>query len=178
MNVDPATVSLTHSLTHSLMGGHTNSLMHSLHMFCNLFDYPYPRSHSPTHSHSLTHSLTHFSYDMQIKPIPIQTTLLFVNNFVVNTTKFLNTFSEACDIKLTNISTKINNLDIVLSVLEAKLNSVPGLETDDIPPPSTTPSVSTDQSNATPEASQQASSSDMVRACEHPDYAPFFKLSK
>ena len=124
-----------------------------------------------------------FLTTQQIKPIPIQTTLLFVNNFIVNTTKFLNTFSESCDIKLTQISSKINNLDIVLSVLEAKLNSVPGLETDDIPPPSSTaaPTASTttaDQTTAPPVAEQSSGSSDMVKACEHPDYAPFFKLSK
>jgi WASH complex subunit CCDC53 len=109
-----------------------------------------------------------------------------VNNFIVNTTKFLNTFSESCDIKLTNISSKINNLDTVLSVLEAKLNSVPGLETDDIPPPSSTASSAakntppTDQpaTQETAASSSSSTSSDLVKASEHPDYAPFFKLSK
>jgi hypothetical protein len=112
---------------------------------------------------------------------------LFINNFIVNTTKFLNTFSESCDIKLTNISAKINNLDIVLSVLEAKLNSVPGLETDDITPPSTsaasTATTADDGGSASSGGNEQgtsgqSTSSDMVKASEHPDYAPFFKLSK
>lgn len=111
-----------------------------------------------------------------------------MNNFIVNTTKFLNTFSESCDIKLTNISTKINNLDTVLSVLEAKLNSVPGLETDDLPPPSSsssaqnnsapTSTAAADQSDGSAGQEPSSSSSDMVKASEHPDYAPFFKLSK
>lgn len=118
-----------------------------------------------------------------IKPLQIQTTLLYVNNFIVNSTKFLNNFSESCDIKLTNISTKINSLDTILCVLEAKLNSVPGLETDDIPPPSTTTSSSapnppqTEQDNVPP-SSQPSTPSDMVKASEHPDYAPFFKLQR
>lgn len=123
----------------------------------------------------------------QLKPIPIQTTLLFVNNFIVNTTKFLNTFSESCDIKLSNISSKINNLDIVLSVLEAKLNSVPGLETDDIPMPTSSATASSQNTTepTTAQSAQQESgggggggASDMVKASEHPAYAPFFKLSK
>lgn len=107
-----------------------------------------------------------------------------MNNFIVNTTKFLNTFSESCDIKLTNISSKINNLDTVLSVLEAKLNSVPGLLTDDLPPPASSSSAPSSSASApTPDQSsgppvEEASSSDLVKASEHPDYAPFFKLSK
>ena len=106
-----------------------------------------------------------------------------MNNFIVNTTKFLNTFSDSCDIKLTQISTKINKLDTVLSILEAKLNSVPGLETDDIPPPKTATSTAQDQNNAPPaeqsnSTAEQSGSSDMVKASEHPDYAPFFKLQR
>lgn len=122
-----------------------------------------------------------------IKPVHVQTTLLFVNNFIVNTTKFLNNFSESCDIKLTNISSKLNNLDVVLSVLEAKLNSVPGLETDDIPPPNTTStapssnadtSTNNEQDETTQEVDAPQQSGGQVKASEHPDYAPFFKLSR
>jgi WASH complex subunit CCDC53 len=52
-----------------------------------------------------------------------------LNNFIVSSTSFLNTFTENAECKISKISNKITELEILLAVLEAKLNSVPGLET-------------------------------------------------
>ena len=41
---------------------------------------------------------------------------------------FLNTFTETIENKISTASSKITQLEILLSVLEAKLNSIPGLE--------------------------------------------------
>ena len=64
----------------------------------------------------------------QVNPVPLRKTVLLVNNFVANTVRFLNHFSNTCEEKLTNVSNNISRLEIQLSILEAKLNSIPGLE--------------------------------------------------
>lgn len=51
-----------------------------------------------------------------------------MNNFIVNTTKFLNRFSNECELKLADVSNRITNTETSLSVLECKLRSIPGLE--------------------------------------------------
>jgi len=40
----------------------------------------------------------------KLKPIPSQKTLLLVNNFIINTTRFLNHFSSSCESKLIQVS--------------------------------------------------------------------------
>ena len=61
------------------------------------------------------------------RPIPIKKRII-VNNFVVNTTRFLNRFSKIVDEKLLKVSNNISRLETTLSILEAKLDSVPDLD--------------------------------------------------
>ena len=68
------------------------------------------------------------------KPMPIKKTLVIVNNYIVNTTRFLNRFSEIVDEKLIKVSTSLARLETTLSVLESKLGSVPGLDATEPPP--------------------------------------------
>ncbi|XP_056132260.1 WASH complex subunit 3 [Lampris incognitus] len=51
-----------------------------------------------------------------------------LNQFVVQTVRFLNRFSTVCEEKLANISLRIQQIETTLSILEAKLSSIPGLE--------------------------------------------------
>ena len=60
-------------------------------------------------------------------PVPHQTTLHLINNFVLQTTRFLNRFSNVCEEKLANVSRDIQGLEISLSIIEAKLN-IDGLD--------------------------------------------------
>ena len=62
------------------------------------------------------------------RPIPIKKSLVIVNNFVVNTTRFLNRFSAIVDEKLLKVSNNLSRLETTLSILEAKLDSVPDLD--------------------------------------------------
>lgn len=62
--------------------------------------------------------------DHQIKAVPIQKTILAVNNFIVNTTIFLNNFSNDCEGKFIKISSRITDLETLLMIFEAKLNSI------------------------------------------------------
>ncbi|XP_062374558.1 WASH complex subunit 3 [Sardina pilchardus] len=51
-----------------------------------------------------------------------------LNQFVVHTVRFLNRFSTVCEEKLATISLRIQQIETTLSILEAKLSSIPGLE--------------------------------------------------
>ncbi|XP_059367900.1 WASH complex subunit 3 [Carassius carassius] len=52
----------------------------------------------------------------------------FLNQFIVNTVRFLNRFSTVCEEKLATVSLRIQQIETTLSILEAKLASIPGLE--------------------------------------------------
>ena len=122
----------------------------------------------------------------QIKPIPIQKTATLVNNFLVNTASFLNSFSDTVEQKLSAVSDKVTELEILLTVLEEKLNSVPILATE----------TSSDFASADkhvnipprPENMQQTQTIELVEESSCPphssslldseDYAPFIKMIK
>lgn len=88
------------------------------------------------------------SLDLQkVKSLPVQKSLLLINNFVINTTNFLNAFAETCEKKISQVSSKATELEIMLAVLEAKLNSIPDLDVVSTPPP---------QVQAAPSSSSQA----------------------
>ncbi|XP_051745963.1 WASH complex subunit 3 [Ctenopharyngodon idella] len=52
----------------------------------------------------------------------------FLNQFIVHTVRFLNRFSTVCEEKLGTVSLRIQQIETTLSILEAKLASIPGLE--------------------------------------------------
>ncbi|XP_051976335.1 WASH complex subunit 3-like [Xyrauchen texanus] len=52
----------------------------------------------------------------------------FLNQFIVHTVRFLNRFSTVCEEKLASLSLRIQQIETTLSILEAKLASIPGLE--------------------------------------------------
>jgi hypothetical protein len=131
----------------------------------------------------------------KIKPIPIQKTLVLLNNFIANTADFFNAFSETVEKKLSSVSNKVTELETLLAVLEAKLNSIPDLDHSE-PVVYTSCSLPV-QSNvevpvaASAEASTRVASSAQVApsmesavdsskvvVSEHPNYLPFFKLLK
>ncbi len=73
-----------------------------------------------------------------VDSLPQRKTITLVNNFIINTTQFLNKFSYLCEEKLSTVSNQIEKLEITLNILEAKLASIPGLEAVNIPEPTTT----------------------------------------
>ncbi|XP_060595148.1 WASH complex subunit 3-like [Ruditapes philippinarum] len=52
----------------------------------------------------------------------------FLNHFVSHTAGFLNRFSCVCEEKLEHLSHRMQQLEITMSLLEAKISSIPGLE--------------------------------------------------
>lgn len=63
----------------------------------------------------------------QIPMIPMSKSLLLITNFVANTTRFMNHFAHECEERITTVSTNLTRVEILLAILEAKLNSIPDL---------------------------------------------------
>lgn len=64
----------------------------------------------------------------KVGPINHKRTLAFLNHFITHSVRFLNRFSCVCEEKLAELSNKIQRIEIMMSILEAKLASIPGLE--------------------------------------------------
>ena len=52
---------------------------------------------------------------------------MLVNNFVTNTVAFLNVFASSCEEKLSGVAQRLSGVELALALLEAKLDSVPGI---------------------------------------------------
>mmetsp|Transcript_23417 Transcript_23417/g.30402 ORF Transcript_23417/g.30402 Transcript_23417/m.30402 type:complete len:197 (-) Transcript_23417:648-1238(-) len=124
-------------------------------------------------------------------PIPQVHTVMLVNNFIVNTTEFVNEFASTCEEKLSQVSRRLSDVELTLALLEAKLNSVPGISdvsdekeaqnktSSDLP----TYEEKEQQQNEVVRNEQQVETkstadNDMTPAREHPTYAPYFKLQR
>ncbi|KAK3241919.1 hypothetical protein CYMTET_48352 [Cymbomonas tetramitiformis] len=66
-------------------------------------------------------------FEESLAPVPDQKTLVLVNTFIIQTAGLLNRFSALCERKLEAVNRNIQRVDVQLSLLEAKLNSVDGL---------------------------------------------------
>ncbi|KAK7076866.1 protein transport [Halocaridina rubra] len=64
----------------------------------------------------------------KVEAINQKRTLAFINHWILHTVGFLNQFSSLCEEKLISLDTKLRRANHSLSILEAKLNSVPDLE--------------------------------------------------
>jgi len=64
----------------------------------------------------------------QLPSIPAAKSLLLVNNFVANSTRFLNHFANECEERISRVSANVTRVEILLAILEAKLNSIPDLD--------------------------------------------------
>ncbi|GMF14745.1 unnamed protein product [Phytophthora lilii] len=67
----------------------------------------------------------------QLPAIPAAKSLLLLNNFVANTTRFLNHFAHECEERIAKVSDNVTRVEILLAILEAKLNSIPDLSVSD-----------------------------------------------
>lgn len=67
----------------------------------------------------------------QLPMIPMPKSLLLINNFVVNTTRFLNHFAYECEDRISRVSSNLTRVEVMLAILEAKLNSIPDLAVTD-----------------------------------------------
>ena len=63
----------------------------------------------------------------ELPPVPQVKVVLVINNFITNTVSFLNVFATSCEEKLSAVAQRISGVELSLALLEAKLNSVPGV---------------------------------------------------
>ncbi|XP_030639491.1 WASH complex subunit 3 [Chanos chanos] len=117
----------------------------------------------------------------------------FLNQFIVHTVRFLNRFSTVCEEKLATISLRIQQIETTLSILEAKLSSIPGLEnvsvegvserpTADANGPvvgsnhAVTPSTCPAAEETVPEAKAETASENVMTVAKDPRYARYLKM--
>lgn len=128
----------------------------------------------------------------------MQKTLVLLNNFTVTTADYLNAFSDTVEKKISKVSNRITDLETLLAVLEAKLNSVPDLDaasdgssTHNNPSSAENSSSTVQQpissSSGAPDRRMEdpsvvdvppSSSQQRVPVSEHPSYVQFFTLLK
>ncbi|XP_005108263.1 WASH complex subunit 3 [Aplysia californica] len=84
----------------------------------------------------------------KVEAINQKRTIAFINHFVTHTARFLNHFSCVCEDKLEHLSGRLQQLEISLSIVEAKLSSIPGLESVTAPQSSASSAPATDASPA------------------------------
>ena len=62
------------------------------------------------------------------RSIPFRQTLDLVSAFVISTTEMMNKFAVNCEDKLNQVGEDLNRLETTLEILESKLNSIEGLD--------------------------------------------------
>lgn len=123
----------------------------------------------------------------------------YLNQFIVHTVRFLNRFSTVCEEKLASISLRIQQIETTLSILEAKLSSIPGLDqvtVDGVSPqqnvatngptvsqtdgPSAGPLPPTETPQSSPEAAAgqkaEAPAENVMTVAKDPRYARYLKM--
>eukprot|EP01147_Barroeca_monosierra_P005612 gene5612-192_t len=63
-----------------------------------------------------------------LEPTDHRHTLASINDFISNTSSFLNHFSSVCEEKLSEVSFRLQRLQITTAILEDKLSSIQGLK--------------------------------------------------
>ncbi len=128
-----------------------------------------------------------------IQAIPLKKTMLLVNHFIVNTTEFLNKTCSTAEEKLSRISRQTQKLEILMALLEAKLESIQWLGGAAKPPQNSSseqpaadggvpapPPMSSDSTLGAPppapEPSPAAAPGNFIPLKEDSRYAKFFKL--
>eukprot|EP00470_Lotharella_oceanica_P004233 CAMPEP_0170173310 /NCGR_PEP_ID=MMETSP0040_2-20121228/6573_1 /TAXON_ID=641309 /ORGANISM="Lotharella oceanica, Strain CCMP622" /LENGTH=465 /DNA_ID=CAMNT_0010414419 /DNA_START=40 /DNA_END=1437 /DNA_ORIENTATION=+ len=86
----------------------------------------------------------------KIEPIPSRKILMIVNHFVVSTTDFVNKLLVHCEHKLGKISVDVQRLEILLRILEGKLDSIDWLKAQikDEPPKQDAPAPAADSASS------------------------------
>nr|XP_018672724.1 WASH complex subunit 3-like [Ciona intestinalis] len=129
--------------------------------------------------------------DVDLNKIPAlnhRRSVTFMNHFITHTSNFLNNFAAVTDEQLAKQSLEMQKLEIALKILEAKLDSIPGL--DDVKPkpkpnePQENP-ASEDQKTASSEAPPPAAPDaeeeppvveNFIKVKDDPRYAKYLKM--
>ncbi|XP_057381243.1 WASH complex subunit 3-like [Daphnia carinata] len=83
-----------------------------------------------------------------VPPIETKRILSYFNQFVSNSVQLLNKFAVICDTKLVDLDFRLQDIEATLAILEAKLASIPSLESTAVP--ALPPLAPTTSSSSTP----------------------------
>ncbi|XP_049868481.1 WASH complex subunit 3 [Pectinophora gossypiella] len=113
-------------------------------------------------------------------------TLAFVNHFVITTVQFLNNFMKKCEHKLMHFERKLEKVEAAMVLLEARLSSIPEVNTEPEQKPQKTPdevepSQTVDQTDSEPPKGESDNKAEEPPAPEpsapvHPEYERFVKM--
>ncbi|XP_004521883.1 WASH complex subunit 3 isoform X1 [Ceratitis capitata] len=73
-------------------------------------------------------SLAHTVDKSQMPPLHQKRVLAFINHFIINSCNFLNDFAMKCETKFIDLERKMQKVDAALTIIEAKLSSVPDIQ--------------------------------------------------
>nr|CAD7262967.1 unnamed protein product [Timema shepardi] len=121
----------------------------------------------------------------KIEPIHQKRLIAFINHFLTTTVSFLNTFSHSVETRLEKCEGQLQKMDAALCILEAKLNSIAGLE--DVPvatpenPPEFTPppppvAPVTDVPSSASEPQPNNATPAQTKISQDPQYSRFFRM--
>jgi WASH complex subunit CCDC53 len=108
----------------------------------------------------------------EVEPVPYRKTLTFVNTFIIHTVHFLNRFAALCEEKLMEVSTQVEQLEITMNLLEAKLQSIPEAAFESSGPTS----QQTQQQSATVTSGEQHTPHTGNTVKDDPRYAKYFTM--
>ncbi|XP_023298220.2 WASH complex subunit 3 [Lucilia cuprina] len=117
----------------------------------------------------------------QLPPLHQKRVLAFVNHFLISSCGFLNDFAVQCETKFIELERKLQKVEAALTIIEAKLASIPDVEKDTTPTASVkennkdTSGETTVEAEPTPEQ-QQVDSIKGIKVTEHESYKKFFKM--
>lgn len=133
----------------------------------------------------------------QMPPLHQKRVLAFINHFIINSCNFLNDFALKCESKFVDLERKMQKVEAALTIIEAKLASVPDVtDTTTAPTASNTATekvtndaaektenkppggeITTDIASDIPEPTEDTTPEPTgVRACEDMRFKNFFKM--
>jgi len=130
----------------------------------------------------------------KVEPLPFQKTLILVNDFIIKTTQFINRFASLSEQKLSEVTRNIQRLEITLTILEAKLASIPATTAQPgnapLPPtdptaqngeiklPPTAPNTNDDMDDTMSVADTNQETTTVMKYKDDPRYVKYFRLFK
>ncbi|TMW47804.1 hypothetical protein DOY81_007142, partial [Sarcophaga bullata] len=118
----------------------------------------------------------------QLPPLHQKRVLAFVNHFLINSCGFLNDFALQCETKFIELERKLQKVEAALTILEAKLASIPDLEQKDVKEQESTKQNSNNVNNESKveidivEHETEEENVKGIKISEHDAYKKFFKM--
>ncbi|KAM7354308.1 coiled-coil domain containing 53 [Cochliomyia hominivorax] len=117
----------------------------------------------------------------QLPPLHQKRVLAFVNHFLISSCGFLNEFALQCETKFIELERKLQKIDAALTIIEAKLASIPDMEkvskqSETIKPQTTEKPEHEVHFEVSNEQLDYVKDLKGIKVSEHETYKKFFKM--